>query len=266
MKFTIVTALTSVLALGASAYPIKGDTVNCRSGPGTSYAVKKTYNKGFEVKISCQTPGEVIEGVKLWDKTQDGCYVSDYYVKTGTSDYVAPKCPTSGGGGSCSKYPRSNQATVDLIAEFEGFRANVYTDPTGNPTVGYGHLCTKSGCTEVKYPIPLSKANGKKLLADDMKPKEKCLTEMTNDKVTLNANQYGALVSWTFNMGCGAAKGSSLIKRLNNGESPNKVISEELPKWVHGNGEVLPGLVRRRNAEVALAKKATSDKALPVKC
>jgi GH24 family phage-related lysozyme (muramidase) len=85
-------------------------------------------------------------------------------------------------------------------------------------------------------------------------------------KATVNLNQYGALVSWSFNMGCGAAQSSTLVKRLNNGENVNKVLSEELPKWVHGNGKVLPGLVRRRNAEIALAKKATDDKALPVKC
>ncbi|KAK4211184.1 lysozyme-like domain-containing protein [Rhypophila decipiens] len=264
MKFTLVAAVASCLAV-ASAYPIKGDTVNCRSGPGTKYAVKKTYKKGQDVKLSCQMPGESVNGVTLWDKTTDGCYVSDYYVKTGTSGYVAPKCPSSGGGSSCSA-PRSNAATVNLIAEFEGFRASVYKDPSGNPTVGYGHLCTKSNCAEVKYPIPLSKANGKKLLADDMKPKEKCLKNMLKSKAVLNMNQYGALVSWAFNMGCAAAESSTLVKRLNKGENVNKVLSEELPKWVHAGDKVLPGLVRRRNAEIALAKKKTTDKALPVKC
>ncbi|KAK0713583.1 glycoside hydrolase family 24 protein [Lasiosphaeria miniovina] len=262
MKLTVLAGLAPFVVLGG-AYPIIGDVVNCRSGPGTSYDVKRTYKEGQDVKLTCQTPGEVINGVKLWDKTTDGCYVSDYYVKTGTSDYVASKCGSS--SGSCAA-PRSNQATVDLISEFEGFRASVYTDPTGNPTVGYGHLCSNSKCSDVKYSIPLSKTDGKKLLADDMRPKEDCITKMTSDEVTLNLNQYGALVSWAFNMGCGAAEDSSLIKRLNKGENPNALITDELPKWVHGGGEVLPGLVRRRDAEVALAKTATTAKALPVKC
>lgn len=86
---------------------------------------------------------------------------------------------------------------------------------------------------------------------------------MTNSRVVLNLNEYGALVSWAFNMGCGAARGSTLIKRLNNGEKPQTVIAQELPKWVNGNGQVLPGLVRRRNAEVDLAQTATSAPALP---
>lgn len=89
---------------------------------------------------------------------------------------------------------------------------------------------------------------------------------MTNSKAKLNLNQYGALVSWSFNVGCGAAKSSQLIKRLNNGENPNTVLPAELPKWVHGGGKVLPGLVRRRNAEIALAKKSGSGAALPAKC
>ena len=99
----------SLIALGlvaavpmVSAYPVKADTLNCRSGPGTSYKVVKTYKKGADVKITCQTPGTSVEGDTLWDKTSDGCYVADYYVKTGTSGYVAAHCDASGGGGSSS--------------------------------------------------------------------------------------------------------------------------------------------------------------------
>lgn len=85
---------------------------------------------------------------------------------------------------------------------------------------------------------------------------------MLNSKAVLNANQYGALVSLAFNVGCGAVKSSSIVTRLNKGEKAATVYPQEFPKWVHGNGKVLPGLVRRRNAEVALAKKA-AGKALP---
>ncbi|KAM5358111.1 hypothetical protein ACJZ2D_015578 [Fusarium nematophilum] len=262
MKFSLVALYTLVAPL-TSAYLITGDGVRCRSGPGTSYSIQRSFAKGTDVKITCQTEGTKVNGHSIWDKTSYGCYVSDYYVKTGSSGYVTKKCGTS--GGSCGA-PKSNQATVNLISSFEGFRANIYKDAAGYPTVGYGHLCKNNKCTDVKYSIPLSKANGKKLLADDMAKFEKCITAMLNSKVTLNKNQYGALISWSFNMGCGAAKSSTLVKRLNKGESPNKVISQELPKWVYAGGKKLNGLVRRRNAEIALAKKATTDKALPKKC
>ncbi|KFY08820.1 hypothetical protein V492_05866 [Pseudogymnoascus sp. VKM F-4246] len=162
--------------------------------------------------------------------------------------------------------PASNQATIDLIAGSEGFSGDVYTDPTGNPTVGYGHLCQDSTCADTGFPIPLSEEDGKKLLAGDMKQFESCITTMTGDAVTLNLNQFGALVSWSFNNGCGAAQSSTLISRLNNGEDPNTVIEQELPQWVYGNGQILDGLVKRRQAEIDLAKTPTSDGALPAPC
>lgn len=82
----------------------------------------------------------------------------------------------------------------------------------------------------------------------------------------LNINQYGALVSWSFNVGCGAAKSSTLIQRLNAGEDANTVIASELPQWNKGGGKVLPGLVTRRANEVKLAQTATDQGALPVGC
>ena len=89
---------------------------------------------------------------------------------------------------------------------------------------------------------------------------------MTTDEVVLNANEYGALVSWAFNVGNGNVKTSTLLKRLNKGEKPSKVLPEELPKWKYAGGDVMPGLVRRRKEEIALSKKKTDDKALPVDC
>ncbi|OAQ60237.1 lysozyme [Pochonia chlamydosporia 170] len=162
--------------------------------------------------------------------------------------------------------PKANEATVKFISGFEGWKDHVYNDPGPQhlETLGYGHLCKKPRCAEVKYPFPpLSKADGLKLLSDDMSVAENCVYQDTNDKVVLNANQYGALVSWAFNVGCGNVKSSQLIKRLNAGENPNTVAAQELPKWNKAGGKVLPGLTRRRNEEVALFKTPTNDPALP---
>ena len=115
---------------GLGHYPVTDD-VNCRSGPGTSFDVQKTYPKGQDVSVTCQAPGTSVNGDTLWDKTSDDCYVSDYYVHTGTSNYVTTKCDDSSGGSggsggssSCGA-PHSNQATIDLIAGFEGFVGQV---------------------------------------------------------------------------------------------------------------------------------------------
>lgn len=107
MKFTLV-ALS--LAAAVSAYPITGSGVHCRSGPGTSHGVVKSYSKGHQVKISCQTSGTNVFGNNIWDKTDDGCYVADYYVKTGKNGYVTGKCGgnSGGGGGGSGNLPGLN--------------------------------------------------------------------------------------------------------------------------------------------------------------
>lgn len=93
-----VAAATSLV----TAYPITGDDVNCRAGPSTSDDVVTTYAKGTEIELECQIYGEYVLGTSLWGKTTDGCYVTDYYIKTGTTDMVADPCDGGSGGGNSS--------------------------------------------------------------------------------------------------------------------------------------------------------------------
>ena len=64
--------------------------------------------------------------------------------------------------------PAVNEATLELIKEFEGFVASPEPDPVGLPTVGYGHLCQTEGCGEVEFDFPLSEADATELLAIDV--------------------------------------------------------------------------------------------------
>ncbi|OKO94439.1 Peptidoglycan endopeptidase RipA [Penicillium subrubescens] len=101
MHFSLL-ALSAAIALPlASAYPVNADDLHCRSGPGTNYGIVKSYKRGTDLSITCQAAGTNVSGDELWDKTSDGCYVSDYYVKTGSSGYVTKHCDGgSTGGGS----------------------------------------------------------------------------------------------------------------------------------------------------------------------
>ncbi|KAF9466006.1 lysozyme [Collybia nuda] len=168
-------------------------------------------------------------------------------------------------GATCAP-PAVNTATVNLIKEFEGFVASPSPDPIGLPTVGYGHLCKQTNCAEVPYSFPMTQAQAAALLQTDIKTFTKCVSADIVDSVKLNANQYGALASWAFNVGCGNVGSSTLIKRLNAKENPNTVASEELPKWHFAGGVSLPGLVRRRAAEVTLFKTASSVISHPPPC
>lgn len=69
-------------------------------------------------------------------------------------------------------------------------------------------------------------------------------------KIAISQNQYDALCSFTFNLGSGALKGSTLLKRLNEGNL--RAAADEFPKWCHDNGKVVKGLLNRRNAERSL--------------
>ncbi|KAJ2755377.1 hypothetical protein GGI19_001685 [Coemansia pectinata] len=96
MKLTAILALCAAsLATMTNAYRIYNtDTVNCRSSPSTGGSVVRTYKANDDVSLTCQISGENIKGNSLWDKTTHECYVSDYFVKTGSTGYVASKCNT----------------------------------------------------------------------------------------------------------------------------------------------------------------------------
>ncbi|KAJ5774986.1 Glycoside hydrolase family 24 [Penicillium paradoxum] len=162
--------------------------------------------------------------------------------------------------------PGINDNGLGLIKSFESFEPEVYDDGFGNPTLGYGHLCGDASCSEVIYSIPLTEATASQLLADDLVTYQNGVTNALATAVTLNDNQYAALVSWTYNVGVGNMRSSSLVSRMNAGDDVSTVAGEELPKWNKANGAVVPGLTRRRNEEVALFDTATDGSALPVGC
>ena len=134
---------------------------------------------------------------------------------------------------------------VNLIKTFEGFSANSYLCPARVWTIGYGHTGP-----EVKEGMRITEAEGQAILKKDLARFEKIVED--NIKIKLNQNQFDALVSFVFNIGGDAFKKSTLLKRLNSKEDPNNVAKEELPRWNKGDGRVLEGLKRRRNAEVDL--------------
>jgi uncharacterized protein YraI len=73
-----------------------GVRLNVRSGPGTSYGIVRVLPEGAKILIYCQTPGTSVTGPygtsNIWDNIDDGQYVSDAYVDTGSDGYVRPRC------------------------------------------------------------------------------------------------------------------------------------------------------------------------------
>ena len=80
-----------------------------------------------------------------------------------------------------------------------------------------------------------------------------------NGRVTvpLTQPQFDALVSFVFNVGAGAFRKSTLLKKLNAGDYAE--ATAEFPRWVKGGGKTLPGLVVRRAAEMLLFGSEVQD-------
>lgn len=146
---------------------------------------------------------------------------------------------------------RTSEKGRKLIEEFEGLSLTAYQTNLGNgkydvPTIGYGHT-TAAGPPEVKMGMVITEDLADKILADDLKAVE---TQVFNAiHVPVNQNQFDCIVSFTFNLGIGNLQQSSLLKRLNQGDYD---IGTEFNKWVLAQGQVLPGLVRRRQREKTL--------------
>jgi lysozyme len=103
-----------------------------------------------------------------------------------------------------------SDAGIELIQEFEGLRLVGYRCPAGKATVGYGH--TKKA--RVGQRISMERAE--QLLREDLDTFEQCVDRVVS--VPLNSNEFSALVSWAFNVGCGAVAKSTLVRKLNAGD------------------------------------------------
>jgi lysozyme len=146
---------------------------------------------------------------------------------------------------------------LGLLEKWEGFELNVYKDSAGLPTIGVGHLLTKSELSSgkimingvpVQYSGGLTNQQVLDLLGQDVEPAEKAVNNGV--KVVLNQNQFDALVSFTFNVGVGAFTASTLLKVLNQQQFTE--VPTQFLRWTRSGGQVVQGLVNRRQNEISL--------------
>lgn len=148
------------------------------------------------------------------------------------------------------KAPEWLAPALTLIKEFEGLRLESYQCPAGVWTVGWG--ATRINGRPVQKGDRVTYAQAEELLRAQLQEFAEGVFALLPGAKNWGAGETAALVSFAFNVGLGALKESLLRKRILQGEDRHKVVREELPKWVTADGKRLEGLVRRRNAEVAL--------------
>ncbi len=151
-----------------------------------------------------------------------------------------------------------SQNCLDLIKKWEGFRSDAYIDPVGIPTIGYGTIRYTNG-QKVKIGDVISGAQAEDLL------KLECdeITEGVNKavKVTINQNQFDALVSFCYNVGTPSFQGSTLLKKLNAGDFTE--AANQFLVWnkgtIKGVKQPIEGLTNRRKDEKALFEKTAGQ-------
>jgi len=134
---------------------------------------------------------------------------------------------------------------IALIKSAEGLRLKAYPDPGtgGLPwTIGYG---STAGVTQN---MVITEAQAEQMLAADLVRFERIVERLM--RVPLNQGQFDALVSFTYNVGEGNFTKSTLLRKVNAGNTAG--AAEQFSRWVNAGGKVLPGLVKRRAAERAL--------------
>jgi lysozyme len=136
--------------------------------------------------------------------------------------------------------------TIDMIKKHEGYRSEAYEDVVAVWTIGYGNTFYEDG-TKVKAGDKITRAKAEKLLRYVVNDFASEVDSML--KVQLNPCQFGALVSFSYNVGLSALKRSTLLKKVN--ANPDDAgIALEFEKWVKAGGKTYPGLLKRREEEV----------------
>lgn len=142
---------------------------------------------------------------------------------------------------------KTSQAGIDLIHSFEQLRLKAYPDPgskDGKPwTNGWGSTGPDIGPGTV-----WTKEKADARFASDLSKFEQAVSILV--KVPLKQHQFDALVSFTYNLGIGSLKSSTLLKMLNAGDYDG--AGKQLLRWTKNDGVEMVGLVRRRKAELKM--------------
>lgn len=165
-----------------------------------------------------------------------------------------------------------SKAGEDLMHRFEGKRNRPYLCPAHIWTIGYGHVLyqeqirlpvarppgkTRDDIPMIRSEFPLKPEDNRvwsneeinELFRNDLPPFERGVLRLV-PSILGRQGGFDALVSFAYNAGLGNLQRSQIRMRANRGDWEE--AAEAFKAWTKGGGKVLPGLVRRREAEIAL--------------
>ena len=136
-----------------------------------------------------------------------------------------------------------SETGLALTKEFEGLHLTAYADQAGIWTIGYGH----SG-PGVHAGLTITHDQAEALLAADVARAATAVKRLVTAPLT--QNQFDALVDFAFNLGPASLASSTLLSDINAGDLTS--AASQFQRWDHIRGTVVPGLLRRRQAEAKL--------------
>ncbi len=136
----------------------------------------------------------------------------------------------------------ASEKAYSLIRQSEGLRLTAYRCPAGVWTVGYGHTAG------VVPEMVITLEQAEEFLRQDIETAEGIVNA---EHLNLRQCQFDALVSFVFNVGGGNFRRSTLLMKVKVNPDDNSIMDEFL-RWVYAKGKVLPGLQKRRLAEMKL--------------
>lgn len=136
-----------------------------------------------------------------------------------------------------------------LCRRFEGCYLRPYLCPAGLPTIGYGATYYEDGQRVTLLDAPITRARAEALLLWMVRTRYLPAVLKLCPKAD-TPERLAALIDWTFNLGTGRLRASTLRKRVNARRWDE--VPAEIRKWDRGGGRRLRGLTRRREAEVAV--------------
>lgn len=133
----------------------------------------------------------------------------------------------------------------DFVGKFEGFSSSAYQCSAGVWTIGYGSTFNPYTKVKVKPLDKITKAEALDWLEQELNVLTQAVKSIV--KVSLTVGQLNALVSFTYNVGIGNLRKSTLLRLLNAGDY--KGAANQFLLWNKAGGKVLRGLTIRRQAE-----------------
>jgi lysozyme len=130
---------------------------------------------------------------------------------------------------------------VEAIKRFEGFHSLAYRDPAEVWTIGYGRT------SNVKPDQMTTEEQEERWLRVRLEEIAHQLKPLVKREMT--AGQRDAFMDFVYNLGLGAFRKSTLLRKFNAGDIPG--AAWEFERWTLAGGRILPGLLSRRVEEKA---------------